>query len=468
MTDYTEQTERIKNKLTDARKADKEFKVFGAGNHKYEINAPIGANIAFDFEQEYGINLPECYKVFVTQVGNGGIGYGDSAAGPFYGIFPFGTRLDELVYENIAQSFQQDCKIYPYMTDSYWEDLTRKINETDDILDEEYDTERGKIFAGILPIGSQGCTYIHGIILNGEHKGKVVNLDMDCQKPKFTFENNFLDWYERWLDEIIAGKWQDDKDSWFAYTIAGLEEDILEQYANSNNYNYKIDCLSGLLDKGELLSSTIDFVENEYKTQNNELKTKALQILSKLDYSRSKPYLKEELNAVKLSAFQFIYWYAKDKLNEWTEILEDIAPQINDPETFRFFSYILNEKGSDYDNIIIPFTKHADSQIRITAFYTLGKLPAKHIYTDIFIKGLCDTNNQVIHITLQALSDIKDYRLLKYYKQIAEKFPTEQDYILSNLNHRLKDYNLTNESILAVDLNKYEEDRSKKWFQFWK
>lgn len=456
MTNDSAQTERIKNKLIEVNKADKEFKVFGAANHKYIINPPVGEKIVSDFEIEYGIELPKCYKTFVTKVGNGGIGYEDSAPGPFYGIFPFGSNLDELVYENVAQAFQKECIIYPYMTDSYWDDLTQKINGAEDISDDEYNAQREKVFGGILPIGSQGCTYIHGIILNGKYKGRVVNLDMDCQKPKFTFENNFLDWYERWLDEIIAGKLQNEEATWFGYTIADTENNILEKYSNSNNENYKIDCLSGLLAKEKLSSSTINFVENEYKTQEGDIKMKTLEVLIKYDYNKYKPYLKEQIYALELRAFQFIYWYAKDKFDEWIEILEEIAPLVNDPEKFEFFSYILCNSGIDYSKMMIPFTEHPNYKIRVTAFYSLGKLPNKKNYTDIFIKGLCDGNNKVVHITLQALSNVKDYRLLEYYKQIAERYPVEEDYILCNLNLRLQDYNLTNKSIQTINLNQYK------------
>lgn len=69
-------------------------------------------------------------------------------------------------------------------------------------------------------------------------------------------------------------------------------------------------------------------------------------------------------------------------------------------------------------------------------------------FLDTFIKGLNDKSNRVIHITLQALSDVHDTKLLQHYKQIAEKFPEEEDYILANLNHRLSEYGLTNKTIL--------------------
>lgn len=455
---YTQQTQRIKDKLIKARQADKEFKVFGAKSHQYKLNPPANIVEVATFEEKHSITLPDCYKAFVTQVGNGGDTYRGSGAGPFYGIYPLGEYIGELVYTETSNHLQNDCLIYPYMTKEYWSELVKNIEENENISDEDYDAELEKIFGGILPIGSQGCTYLHGIILNGIHKGKVVNLDSDCQKPHFTFEDNFLDWYERWLDEVISGKLQKKSPSWFGYTMAGSETVLLDRYFGSEMQEYKIDCLDGLLQKESLSEDTIRKIEKEYITNSSEeIKKGCLQILTKFDYKIAKAYLNEYLEINPEAVFKYIFWYAKDKAGEWVDTLARIAPKINDDRTFDLYTYILVESGTDYSSIIIPFTTHTDKNIRITAIYTLGKLQNKTDYLDTFIAGLCDTENRVIHITLQALQDVKSYRLLKYYKQIAEKFPEEEDYILVNLNHRLKDYGLTNETIVEDTASKYSE-----------
>jgi hypothetical protein len=111
------------------------------------------------------------------------------------------------------------------MSDDYWHSLTGKTDHNTDLTDEEYDKEIGKLYGGILPIGSQGCTFLHGIILNGKHKGMVVNLDLERHKPRFAFEKNFLDWYERWLDEVISGYLITDKTIWFGYAKRSPERE---------------------------------------------------------------------------------------------------------------------------------------------------------------------------------------------------------------------------------------------------
>jgi prolyl-tRNA editing enzyme YbaK/EbsC (Cys-tRNA(Pro) deacylase) len=206
MSEFKEQIQRIKGKLLDAKKTDTKLKVFGAEKHKYKIGKPITQNEVLQFEHKYTIELPACYKTFVLNVGNGGISYADAGVGPYYGIYPFGTKVNEFIYDYPEKYLKNECVIYPKMTDEFWKSLTKNIDENEIMSNEEFDKETGKIFGGILPLGTQGCTYFHGLVLTGKYKGRVVNLDLERQKPYFSFDKNFLDWYERWLDLILSGE----------------------------------------------------------------------------------------------------------------------------------------------------------------------------------------------------------------------------------------------------------------------
>ena len=460
------QIQRIKDKLIKAKYTDVKLKVFGAESHKYILGKPLYDEDILKFEKEYDLELPESYKAFLLHIGNGGISYSDSGSGPFYGIYPLGKNVDELV-EN-TKYLKRDCVLYPDMTDEYWKDLTKKVDEKD-ISDEDYENELGKIYSGILPLGSQGCTYIHALVLNGEHKGRVVNIDLDQQKPKFTFELNFLDWYERWLDEVISGDLIKDTPSWFGYKMGGSEEKILKLYFSTPDNKIKIDCLEGLLNKQKLRSETMQIIEEQYKITSIDQKKVALQILTKFDYEKAQSYLIEFSEESLLNVFQFIFWYAKDKSRDWLSIIESNIEKINDEETFRFCSYLLKEMNIDYGYLIVPFTSHDNDNIRVSAYYSLSQLKNKEEYLETFIIGLNDRANRVIHTVLQALEGIKDKRLLKHYKNIAERFPKEQDYILVNLNHRLKSLGLTTTTIKNIDIETYEITKAKnKWYQFWK
>lgn len=447
-----EQIERIKSKLAEAKKTDKDLKVFGASSHKYVLGEVVSKEDILKFETEYKIELPNCYKAFLMNVGNGGESFSSSGAGPFYGIYPLGKNVDDLIYENTREYLKKDCVLYPKMTDEYWDDLIENIEE-DTISDEEYEKELGRIYGGILPIGEQGCSCYHAIVLNGEFKGRVVNINSERYNPQFTFELNFLDWYERWLDEVISGDLMQDKAGWFGYRMGGSLQDILKMYFSANDDEVKSDCLTGILIKQKIDSETLDIIEEQYKVSDGEIKKELLQILAKFDYERAYPYLVDLADVSLLHVFQFVFWYAKDKSSDWLGVIESNMETIIDDETFSFCVYLLREMNIDYSYLIIPFTQRNNESIKVTTYYMLGQLSNKENYIDTFIIGLNDKSNRVVHTALQALAGVEDKKLLKHYKSIAERFPVEQDYILVNLNHRLKPLGLSNTTIKDLVLD---------------
>ncbi|RZJ48667.1 MAG: SMI1/KNR4 family protein [Flavobacterium sp.] len=460
------QIDRIREKLIEAKNTDLDLKIFGADSHKYTVGKTVTLAEISQFEKDFEIELPESYKTFLLHIGNGGVSYNSSCAGPFYGIYPLGKNTNELFDETYY--LKANCILYPKMSDEYWESLTQAIDE-EDISDDDYEKELGKIFSGILPLGSQGCSYIHGLVLNGEYKGKVVNIDIDRQKPKFTFEATFLDWYERWLDEVISGDLIIDTPSWFGYGMGGSSKDLLETYYSAVEFDVKKDCLYAILKKANLDIEILNLIEEQYKTSSGELKEIFLQILTKFDYERAHNYLTEYTRENLLAVFQFVFWYAKDKSADWLEVIKKNISRIDDDETFSFCTYLLKEMDIDYSFVIIPFTLHENEKIRISAYYSLGLLKNKHDHLEVFIQGLNDSANRVIHITLQALKGIKHEKLLIHYKNIAERFPKEQDYILVNLNHRLEEFGLSTAKIKNLNIDNFKmPNTKKKWHQFWK
>lgn len=446
------QIERIKKKLILAKDIDKELEVFAADSHEYILGETVSNDDILKFEKEYSVSLPECYKSFLLHIGNGGVSFLNAGAGPGYGIFPFGKNVDEFIQNNVEEYLKEDCKIFSKMDAEFWKELNKNIDEN--ISDEDFEIEIGKIFSGILPIGTQGCTYFYGLVLNGNEKGRIVNIDIDRRQPYFTFESNFLDWYERWLDEITVEISEADSDL-FHYTLGGAASHILNVYSSTSDEEIKHECLWGILKKKKIDSKALDVLEKEYRSSEREIQKRLLQIFTKFDYNRAYPYLIDFAEKDLLTVFQFIFWYAKDKSGDWQEVIKLNAEKINDHETFRFCTYLLKEMNIDYGAIVVPFTSHSDEEIRISAYYSLGQLENKNEYLDHFISGLNDKANRVIHITLQALDGVNDKKLLKHYKNIAERFPKEQDYILVNLNHRLKEFGLTNGTIKQINPDNY-------------
>ena len=447
-----EQLQRIQQKLAQAKAADKDLEVFGASSHKYHLNPPVSEAEVLAFEEKYGISLPEDYRAFVQTIGDANAQKLETMAGPYYGLSTFGTQVDDLLYEGSEIYLKAPCALSPDMTQEEWETLSAPL-ELDDFEDDEeegyvievednYIEECGKVFGGLLPLGSQGCTYYHALVLNGKYAGRIVNVDLDLAQPKFAFEINFLDWYERYLDEVISGQLLDDRPTWFGYHRGEVAEVLLNEYEHTTDRKTQTDCLEGVYHKKPPLEpALLDKIE-KLITLNNEDRDFLIEILSQSSYERAKPYLQDLVTEKPKKVFQYIWWYAQDHCADWVPTVRKLLPTINDEETFNFATYLLAET-EDFEEDILPFTDNANPQIRSTAYYTLGESEKKEQYLDVFIKGLQETDNDVLRIVIQAIAGMKDERLLPYYKQIAKRFSKDEDYILSNLKWALEPFGLT-------------------------
>ena len=449
-----EQLQRIQRKLSQAKAADKDLEVFGASSHKYHLNPPVSEAEVLAFEEKYGVSLPEDYRDFVQTIGDANAQKLETMAGPYYGLSAFGTQVDDLLYEGSEIYLKAPCALSPDMTQEEWEKLSAPL-ELEDFEDEDdekdgyvieiednYIEECGKVFGGLLPLGSQGCAYYHALVLNGKYAGRVVNVNWDLLKPVFAFETNFLDWYERYLDEVISGQLLDKRPTWFGYHRGEPAEELLNEYEQTTDRKTQIDCLDGVYHKRPPLSDGILDKVEALIALNNEDKDFLIKILTLSSYERAKPYLHTLVTEKPKKVFQYIWWFAKDHCADWVPAVKELLPTINDEETFNFATYLLTET-EDFEEDILPFTANANPQIRSTAYYTLGKSQKKEQYLDIFIKGLQETDNSVLCTIIQAISGVKDERLLPYYKQIAKRFSKDEYYILSNLKWALEPFGLT-------------------------
>ena len=440
-----EQLQRIQQKLAQAKAADKDLEVFGASSHKYHLNPPVTEAEVLAFEKKYGLRLPECYRAFMLTIGDAKAKKSDFIAGPYFGLYAFGTSVDSLLYEKIETYLKAPCNLSPDMTQEEWETLSDPLlfsEEEEEDDDDKYFAERAKVFGGLLPLGSQGCTYEHALVLNGKYAGRVVNVDLDLAQPKFAFETNFLDWYERYLDEVISGQLIDDSPTWFGYHRGEPAEVLLNEYEHTTDRKTQTDCLDGVYHKKPPLSEgVLDRIETLIAL-NNEDKDFLIEILSQSSYERAKPYLQTLVTEKPKKVFQFIWWYAQDHCADWVPAVKELLSTITDEETFNFATYLLTET-EDFEEDILPFTNNVNPRIRLTTYYTLGKSQKKEQYLDTFIKGLQETDNDVLRTVIQAISGVKDERLLPYYKQIAKRFSKDEDYILSNLKRALEPFGLT-------------------------
>lgn len=443
---YKEQVKRIKSKLISAKEKDSQLKVFGAKSHKYVIGNCLSESEIGAFEEKYNLKLPESYRTFLLEIGNGGLSFQGSAAGPFYGIYPLGTYLDELV-ELPEKCLSNPPRVTPQTSDEEWEEICSKI--VDDMSDDDYEQVRRNIYAGIMPLGSQGCTYLHALIVSGEYSGKVINVDLEFYKPRFCFEDHFLDWYERWLDEIISDQLLVDGPTWFGYKMGGDTKHLLTVFDQATEHQLQIEALEGLRSLVSVDEECCKKLAKVALKSNQETAHVAAQLLIKFSYPKSKKLISDLINGSDLDclmACQGLFWYQRKHAIDWLDHLNTRLKTVENEETFRFITYLLEECRIDYGPHLIPVIENKNAKIKQHVFYMLGKLKNKRKYLDALRLGLHDESSHIVHTTLQAIKGVNDSSLLSDYFHVIQQYPKEKNHVLINLKHRLNEQGFSSQA----------------------
>ncbi|MET4137687.1 SMI1/KNR4 family protein [Pedobacter sp. UYP1] len=214
-----ERIERIKDKLSQLKELDSEFKQFGAKNHKYILNPPLTLSQINQFEAECQVSLPKEYIAFLTTLGDGG-------AGPFHGL---NTLIDSRIMyfdnsEKARHSYFELSQPFPYV-DSW--NVEKELSALDEKIEQAYEdgneeleeqllAEKSALIDlpqhdyGRLNISDYGCGITISLIVNGKEKGNIWTDDRVNDGgiyPAVELENtgkiSFLNWYELWLDNTI-------------------------------------------------------------------------------------------------------------------------------------------------------------------------------------------------------------------------------------------------------------------------
>ncbi|WP_406698028.1 SMI1/KNR4 family protein [Singulisphaera sp. Ch08] len=206
----------ILQRLADLDRRDQRRKVFGAASHQYKLNPPLPVSVIEAFEERHGVSLPEDYRLFMTEIGNGG-------AGPYYGILPFGKDDDDRDWEG-GGLVGDPSKPFPHTTawnlpESFWggepDPPPGTTLEEEDRLMEAWDREleahywNPAIMGGAIPICHKGCALRQWLVIHGEQRGFVwddLRADNAGIAPVLDESGEpvtFADWYMSWLDSSL-------------------------------------------------------------------------------------------------------------------------------------------------------------------------------------------------------------------------------------------------------------------------
>lgn len=247
---------RILTKLEDVRRQG--LACFGSDKHQFRLNPPLNEPEATAFERAHRIGLPEDYREFLTTAGNGG-------TGPYYGLLPL-EQWDTAVLKELDDYLARPSPLRPNMPEGIdWM--------------ESLDCRWEELFQGTLALVSQGCAYYALLVVTGEYRGRVVYVNLDrAGVPYFVHHQDFLSWYERWLDELLWGY----EDSWFGFGLPGREEDMCVLLRQAEvSAEMKEEALATLTRIPTLHAATLSLARTALREGPGRVRERAIGLLSK-------------------------------------------------------------------------------------------------------------------------------------------------------------------------------------------
>ncbi|MET8280582.1 SMI1/KNR4 family protein [Micromonospora sp. NPDC005174] len=186
--------EDIQARLAVMRAEDPELRRSGARRHRYQLGATLSEADLAAFECHHHITLPDAYRSFLREVGNGG-------AGPHYGLFTLdGDGLRD--HEREARH-RPGYLATPFPHTQAWNPAYHVPDPcvpgpVDLMTEDEYFDERE--IAGSLIIAEFGCGAFHRLIITGPARGQVW-FDDRAADGGLSSEADFADWYQDWLHD---------------------------------------------------------------------------------------------------------------------------------------------------------------------------------------------------------------------------------------------------------------------------
>ena len=367
--------------LGQAKTKDPDLARFGAYSHQYKLAAPASEEAIQEFEEQKGIRLPEEYRDFLMLVGNGG-------AGPYYGLYGLKALKEELSDSHGVRLYRvmEEPVIYPKMSEEEW----------DRMADPEGRRKGEEVhpYAGILPIGTQGCTLMTGLMLAGPYRGQVVYYDEDfCGPPFFAREKGFLEWYERWLREVIAG--YNEEKVGFGLNMDGTPVQLMELYQQTDNPEEKTEIIESFYKFETLPGKQKTYFKQACAEETDmEVRMKLIKMLVRFHV----PGMAKELEklweygayaeAVSIITYEGT-WEVKEA---WYERVFEILPRLQG-EGFRDACHTIGAV-KDYPNVHAGRLREAlnrknlNRNDRISLFHCIQELKGKEEVLDYFLDYL--------------------------------------------------------------------------------
>lgn len=391
--------EELRSLLEKAKATDADLKQFGAKHHKYQWNPPASLKEIEKFEKEIGISLPDGYRNFLLQAGNGG-------AGPFYGLFSLEQVKGWL-------SWQVEPGETPYLAPGTDSDSLK------DLGDRDHDWRRG-----CIPIESQGDTYFTYLLVAGPDRGRVVYIEYERSWIFFPREPDFLSWYMRWLREAAAGYDM----GWFGIALDGDEETLQKYYLQADTEEERLLAVSSM-DKFPALSDTskhfIRRILDDWIAKEN------VSSLPLLAY-RVSPQLygqfldkRWELGLFDRVVYELYHTPAdrKEMAKLWKARILDQLSELSPKSYCITIPLLMIGGGVKLEQVAFLLDK-AEGREKKELLYDLGRFPDAKEHLEIWLDFLREREDlELLHYALLSVPRVNDSRLREALLEVQEAFP---------------------------------------------
>ena len=391
--------EELRSLLEKARATDADLKQFGAEHHKYQWNPPASLKEIEKFEKETAISLPDGYRNFLLQAGNGG-------AGPFYGLFSLEQVKGWL-------SWQVEPGETPYLAPGTDPDSLK------DLGDRDHDWRRG-----CIPIESQGDTYFTYLLVAGPDRGRVVYIEYERSWIFFPREPDFLSWYIRWLREAAAGYDM----GWFGLSLDGDEETLRKLYIQADTDAERLLAV-GSMDKFPALSeASRDFICGILDDWIAKENVDSLPLLAyRVDPVLYGQFLDKRWEAGLFDQVVYELYHTpaerKDLAKSWRERILDKLSEPS-PETYCIAIPLLRMGGEVKLEQVAFLLDKAEGREKRELLRDLGRFPDAKEHLEIWLDFLREREDlELLHYALLSVPCVNDSRLREALLEVQEAFP---------------------------------------------
>ncbi len=406
MASLDEQLARVAEKLriTEASGAAAPSGRWSKRNDAYSLNPPLSLEEVARFESEHRVRLPEEYRRFVTEVGNGDTGHG--------GLYWL-QQGQELLTDAWGYD-EQSCALSlpaPYRRDETYDRQWWQDHEGPD--------ERLDQLRGTLPVQEGGCSQFYFLVVTGPDAGAIYYANWDGNHGPYRFGDDYLSWREESIDVLVflySDRWEDDSGP-------GEEAVLLETLATDPHPYRRMWAARSMRVFTTVSDAAYPVIERAFTDPFYGVRAMAVQIVGTLYIQRLVPLLlravEDESGHVRSRALRAL----RDL--EHPELVSVARGRLDDRQGWlrEAAVRVLHAQGELTGADVARLLDDPEWTVRRQALYCLPDLPDRH--GELLAKALFDADSVVRGIAVDQVVARDDQTLLALLPKVLEG---EHDY----------------------------------------